>query len=1014
MTTSILGATTGATSGSVKLGPRSPRIFRFTADPAGPDSRPTLERAASHGYDTVLWQGTPPNDAVAIARAAGLSILVDLELTRADADAPDGLFVALPRPTLDPRRQTELSDHRRAVVTGPDSATALARFWAERVATGDTPDGVRLLGIDSLPTDALAPFLSAFRAAAPELIIFGWTVGLPWTTLQALPADAIDLVSLSLPWWDGRGDWIWRELDLLRPLGAVVADAGEHAPLPHRRLAAVMANGWMSHDVDAADLAAMRAGAAPGCAYSRVISAPGEPIVALQLTDQPDPRRAHHTGLAIVNMRDHPVEVPAANLLTRLGGDFLRMTGPTGSLDPTTTLALEAGGIVTFAASSVPTRPEKAASRTTVLAGLERPRIAIEAPSPAVDGGRFPARRTVGSAVTVECDLICDGHDRLAASLKYRGPGETAWTEILMRLVVNDRWAADMPLERLGLTHYMIEAWKDVWAYYVYELSAKHAAGIDTSLEIREGVALVEAAVARTKSRKLVTALRGVLKSGKTPDALRTALLDPATAALMHEADDRPFRVELPQPIPVQAERTAAGFASWYEVFPRSMSDDPARHGTFRDVVRHLPRIARMGFDVLYFPPIHPIGAKNRKGPNNTLTPGPDDVGSPYAIGSADGGHTDIHPELGSLEDFEHLRMEAAKHGIELALDFAIQCSPDHPWLKQHADWFNWRPDGSIRYAENPPKKYEDIVNVDFYTEGAMPGLWVGLCDAVMFWARQGVRLFRVDNPHTKAFPFWEWMIAEVQQSYPDTVFLAEAFTRPKVMYRLAKIGFSQSYTYFTWRNAKWEFEQYLRELADGPAAEFFRPHFFVNTPDINPLMLHASGRPGYLIRAALATTLSGLWGVYSGFELCEGTPLVPGKEEYLDSEKYVIRAWDWDRPGNITVEIAQLNAIRRANPALQTHLGITFLTCPNDQILLFEKATPDRSNVILVAINLDWRNAQSGPIELPFWRSTPEPAAFAVTDLVGGVEERWQDRTRTITLYLDRPYGIWRLSPTA
>ncbi len=296
--------------------------------------------------------------------------------------------------------------------------------------------------------------------------------------------------------------------------------------------------------------------------------------------------------------------------------------------------------------------------------------------------------------------------------------------------------------------------------------------------------------------------------------------------------------------------------------------------------------------------------------------------------------------------------------------------------------------------------------------QGSVPGLWMALCEAVLFWARQGVRLFRVDNPHTKAFPFWEWMIAEVQQRFPDTVFLAEAFTRPKVMYRLAKIGFSQSYTYFTWRNAKWEFEQYMTELVDGPPADFFRPHFFVNTPDINPLMLHTSGRPGFLMRAALAATLSGLWGVYNGFELCEGTPLVEGKEEYLDSEKYALRAWDWDRPGNIVAEIAQLNAIRRANPALQTHLGLTFLTCPNSQILVFEKATPDRSNVVLVAINLDYRNTQSGPIDLPFWRYTPEPGAFAVTDLVGGAEERWADRSRSVTLYLDRPYGIWRLSP--
>ncbi len=995
------------------MGQRSPRIIRLAHSGITVPPEPLLKRAAAQGFDTVLCHVAPPAGFAEAAREAGLATLVDLDVTHAGPDAPADLFAALPLPTLDPRRGAEMSSRRRAVVTGPASAAGLGRFWADHIVQDAAIDGVRLLGLREVQASLLPHVLAAFREAAPGKLLFGWTPGLSWETLAALEPGALDYVALSLPWWDGRRDWIWRELELLRSIGTVIADAGEHAPPAHRRLAAIVADGWMTNDIEAADLAAMRSTAAARCPYARLISTPGEPIIALQLSDQPDPRRANHTGLAIINMTDDTVTVPGANLLTRLGGDFTTLTGSAGTLSPTTSLALKPGAAVTFAAPAVTLPPAQPLAKGSATEAAKLPRIAIEDPSPAVDGGRFPARRTVGSVLTVECDLICDGHDRLAAVVRYRGPGATSWTEVPMRLVVNDRWAADLPLDRLGLTHYTIEAWKDVWAYYVFELGAKHQAGVNTSLEIKEGVALVEAAAARTKSRKLASALKAVLKGRKTDDALRQALLHPDTAALMQEADDRPFRVELERPIPIQAERTAAGFASWYEVFPRSMSDDPKRHGTFRDVIRHLPRIKRMGFDVLYFPPIHPIGTKNRKGQNNTLTPGPDDVGSPYAIGSAEGGHTEIHPELGSIEDFAHLRMEAAKAGIELALDFAIQCSPDHPWLKQHPDWFNWRPDGSIRYAENPPKKYEDIVNVDFYAPGSVPGLWVALCDAVLFWARQGVRLFRVDNPHTKAFPFWEWMIAEVQQRFPDTVFLAEAFTRPKVMYRLAKIGFSQSYTYFTWRNAKWEFEQYMTELVDGPAADFFRPHFFVNTPDINPLMLHTSGRPGFLIRAALAATLSGLWGVYNGFELCEGTPLVAGKEEYLDSEKYVIRAWDWDRPGNIVAEISQLNAIRRANPALQTHLGITFLRSPNDQILAFEKATPDRSNVVLVAINLDYRNTQSGPIDVPFWRYTPEPGALTVTDLIGGGEERWTDRTRSITLPLDRPHGIWRLSPT-
>ena len=615
----------------------------------------------------------------------------------------------------------------------------------------------------------------------------------------------------------------------------------------------------------------------------------------------------------------------------------------------------------------------------------------------------------------VEADLIADGHDKLGAVLRYRAPHDE-WHEVRMRPVVNDRWTASFPLRQLGRHEYVIEAWKDAYASFVDELEKKYAAGVPIALELQEGASLVRAAAARSTA-SLADALGQIMTAldAEGPDERRRLLLADSTHAAMAQADNRPLRAATPA-IPVQAERTAAGFASWYEVFPRSMSDDPNRHGTFRDVVRHLPRVQRMGFDVLYFPPFHPIGRVNRKGANNTLTPSETDPGSPYAIGSAEGGHEALHPELGSLEDLQHLREQAAEHGIELAMDFAIQCAPDHPWLKQHRDWFDWRPDGSIKYAENPPKKYQDIVNVDFYAKDSVPELWLALANAVLFWAGQGIRLFRVDNPHTKPLPFWEWMIAEVQARYPDSVFLAEAFTRPKVMYRLAKCGFSQSYTYFTWRNTKPEFEQYLEELTapePGSPREYFRPHFFVNTPDINPVPLQTAPRQGFLIRAALASTLSGLWGLYNGFELCEATP-IPGREEYLDSEKYQIRAWDWDRPGNIVREIGVLNAIRKCNPALQSHLGVTFLQADNPQVLLFEKATPDRSNVVLAAINLDLANPQGSRIEIPFWRWTPEPSAILATDLVSGRHDRWTARDRTVQLTADQPYALWRLRPEA
>jgi starch synthase (maltosyl-transferring) len=488
-------------------------------------------------------------------------------------------------------------------------------------------------------------------------------------------------------------------------------------------------------------------------------------------------------------------------------------------------------------------------------------------------------------------------------------------------------------------------------------------------------------------------------------------LISPAVIDLMRAADTRKFTARSHDVI-VDAERIGARFASWYEIFPRSQSGDGVRHGTFQDVIDQLPRIAAMRFDVLYFPPIHPIGRINRKGRNNSLTPSENDPGSPYAIGSDCGGHDAIHPELGGIDDFLTLVKEASRFGLEIALDFAIQCAPDHPWLSEHKEWFDWRPDGSIRYAENPPKKYQDIVNVDFYAERAKPSLWLALRDVVQFWINQGIRLFRVDNPHTKPFPFWEWLIQDIRGRHPDTIFLAEAFTRPKVMYRLAKIGFSQSYTYFTWRNTKAELTAYIDELNQTAPRDFFRPHFFVNTPDINPAFLHESGRPGFLIRAALAATLSGLWGVYNGFELCEATPIAPGKEEYLDSEKYQLRAWDHDRPGNIIEEIAKLNSIRRGNAALQSHLGIQFHAAFDDEVLFFSKVADD-GNVILAAICLDPFNTHQFKVELPLYLfNLPDTAALATTDLMRDFDFTWRGKIQDVTLHPQSPFCIWRIRP--
>ena len=966
-----------------------PRILK-AIDPSPASWPALLDQAAADGFDTVLLPGRDiPVTTIDAARASGISLLADVQIDRAPTSAAQGgPFTILPEPQTDPRRTATTAAAAPAALGTEADAEALAAWWAPRLQELQTAGlaGIRLLGLADLPAWAVRPFVMALRDACPGLLLFGWTPGLPQSVLDTLPPGSLDLVASSLPWWDGHAGWLWREAAALTRIAPVVADAGDD---PSRRdLAATMSEGWMTHlaGPEARALNRLRTTDCAGLAWSQPI--PG----GVLRTDAPDPRSAARAA-AITTGPLAALPLPGAGHL----GPF--SPGP------------EVAGLTINLADARRQPVAAPLSRSGAQTAAHAPRLAIEAPSPCVDDGRFPARIVVGTIIPVEADIIGDGHDKLAAVVRWREPGQAAWTETRMAHVSNDRWRADVPLTSLGLHHYVIEAWRDAWATYTDELQKKFDAGVPIALELKEGAALIRTAAERahTPVSTSLSDVVTVIDAGE-PDAIRTILLSPETRDAMTRADDRPHRVDTTE-IPVQAERIGAAFASWYEVFPRSMSDDTTRHGTFRDVVRHLPRIQRMGFDVLYFPPIHPIGKTNRKGPNNTLTPTGDDPGSPYAIGSADGGHDAIHPELGTLEDFQHLRAEAARHGIELAIDFAIQCSPDHPWLTQHKDWFTWRPDGTIRYAENPPKKYQDIVNVDFYAPGAVPGLWLALADAVLFWAAQGVRLFRVDNPHTKPLPFWEWMIAEVQSRYPDAVFLAEAFTRPKVMYRLAKVGFSQSYTYFTWRNTKQEFADYLTELADGPPRDFFRPHFFVNTPDINPVPLQTSPRQGFLTRAALAATLSGLWGVYNGFELCDAVPL-PGREEYLDSEKYQLRAWDWDRPGNITAEIAQLNAIRRANPALQTHLGVTFLTTSSDQVLAFEKATPDRSNVVLVVINMDLHAPQSATVAVPFWRWPTDPVALLATDLLADRTERWTARDRLVALPYGQPYAIWHLTP--
>jgi starch synthase (maltosyl-transferring) len=653
-------------------------------------------------------------------------------------------------------------------------------------------------------------------------------------------------------------------------------------------------------------------------------------------------------------------------------------------------------------------------SSAEAVSQVSQSRVAIERVWPEIDGGRFAVKRAVGDVLAVEADIYCDGHDKIAAALLLRRDCEAHWQEVPMRLLDNDRWRGEAALCANGRYYYTIIAWRDLFPSWLDEIGKKHGAGLGIGLELEEGRLLVERALQSERgSSRDRRALRSLLeRHGKCSAALKFEwLTGRETADLMARVAPRTHLTRYDKELEVWVDRRLAAFSAWYEMFPRSQSGDAGRHGTFEDVIVRLPYVRDLGFDVLYFTPIHPIGRTNRKGRNNSLKAQPDDAGSPYAIGSVDGGHDALHPELGSFADFERLVSAARAHDLEIALDFAIQCSPDHPWINQHPEWFDWRPDGTIKFAENPPKKYEDIVNVHFYRE-AFPAIWYALRDIVLFWSERGVRIFRVDNPHTKPFPFWEWLIREVHDRFPDLIFLSEAFTRPKPMMRLAKLGFTQSYTYFTWRNTKHELTEYLVDLTRSEAPEYFRPNFFVNTPDINPYYLQTSGRPGFRVRLILAATLACNYGIYNGFELCEGRA-IPGKEEYLDSEKYEIKAWDWDRPGHIRDDIRLINRLRQEHPALQQFQNLKFYNAWNDHILYYGKFTADKRDFVLVAVNLDPHNTQGCHFEVPLWEfGLPDGASIAVEDLVSGNRFTWTGKIQHMLLEPSvRPFAIWRLS---
>jgi starch synthase (maltosyl-transferring) len=630
-------------------------------------------------------------------------------------------------------------------------------------------------------------------------------------------------------------------------------------------------------------------------------------------------------------------------------------------------------------------------------------RVVTEYVCPEISGGRFPIKRVRGEEVAVEADIYTHGHDAVECELLFRHGSERYWSSIGMTPLSNDRWRGSFTVQELGIYFYTVRGWIDPFETWRRSLHKRLGAGEDVSVDLLIGAELVKEASSRASgddSSRLLEA-SSILMDPGVPTVRRTSMaLDGGLRETMARYPDKSRATLYPVELRVVVDRERARFSTWYEMFARSCAGEHGRHGTLSDCIARLPYIAGMGFDVLYLPPVHPIGRTNRKGRDNSPNPGPEEPGSPWAIGSEEGGHKAIHPQLGTLEDFRELVGAARRYGMEIAMDLAFQCSPDHPYVMQHPEWFRVLPDGAVQCAENPPKRYEDIYPLDFESEHRQ-SLWQELKSIVDFWIVQGIRIFRVDNPHTKPFAFWEWLIHEVKTDHPEVIFLSEAFTRPKVMYRLAKLGFTQSYTYFAWRNNKWGLIRYFQELTCTDAREYFRPHLWPNTPDILTEYLQMGGRPAFIIRLILAATLGASYGIYGpAFELCENTPKEEGGEEYLHSEKYEIRNWHLEKPDSLREIIARVNRIRRENPALQTDSGLFFHTIHNEHLICYSKRSPDRSNILVMVVNLDPHHTQSGWLELSLDELGLDPERpFQVHDLLSDSRFLWQGPSNYIEL---------------
>ena len=922
--------------------------------------------------------------------------------------------------------------------------------------------GFRCDAAYKVPPRVWRALIGAGRAAAPDVVFCAENLGARVEQVMALGDAGFDYLFNSSKWWDFRSPWLLEQYERFRAISPSIAFPESHdterlvVELERRGIgdpklieryyrfayafAAVFSAGVMMpmgyefgwrrrldvvttrpnpvepkrFDLSAA-IAAMNAMKRDTPVLNeegpqwRVTTAENPLLVLARLGVA-----VHESAFVLLNTDEqHAREIATDRLLEAAGtgGSLLEMTP--GASESAFGLRMDqeplSFRVVRARQPVLPTRPLRPESRETAGA-----RILIEDVYPELDGGRFPVKRAVGDTLAVWADIIRDGHDVLAAAVLWRTADATAWQMAPMRLYDNDRWVGHVPLAENTRYRYTIEAWADTFASWRTDTAKKRDARQPIAVDLEEGRVLVAAAATRADDADRTLLSRMLSDFDRGDSAARCEIL---FSQLLFEAmarwPDRSHGTRYRRERDVVVDRPIARFGAWYEMFPRSQGRVPGKGATFDDCIERLAEIRALGFDVVYLPPIHPIGRVNRKGRDNTLTAEPGDPGSPYAIGASEGGHTAVHPDLGGIDGFRRFIAAARGHGLEVALDYAIQCAPDHPWISEHPRWFVFRPDGTIKYAENPPKKYQDIVNVDFYNPDR-EALWRALRDIVLFWIGEGVTIFRVDNPHTKPLPFWEWLIGEVQRQHPDVVFLSEAFTRPKMMRALAKAGFSQSYTYFTWRVTKQELTDYGNELAQGPAKDYFRPNFFTNTPDILPVHLQEGGRPAFRIRLVLAATLSPSYGIYSGFELCENRA-IPCTEEYLHSEKYEYKVWDWDRPGHIKADIAAVNRIRRDNPALHLLTNLRFYLAEDDHVLFYGKISEDGANRIFIAVNLDPFAIHETTIELPLAAlRTGAVDFFRVTELLSGTEHRWQGARQRVRLDPKvNPAAIFRIEPS-